>query len=230
MFGQQAPPPLNQANPDPMLIRTVIVDDHPITLIGMRALLNGYPKISIVGEAQDVSGLLELLERQPCDLLITDLMMPDSEQADGLRLIQQLRRRYPQLAIVVVTMLNNQALIGSLLKLGIQGLVSKRGLLNDLPKAINASAREPFLSGLFKNLLDLGVAEHGKPLLQLEQLSPREVEVLRLYGSGMTIGEIALHLNRSKQTISNQKTSAMRKLGLDTNAALYLYIQENGLT
>lgn len=213
-----------------MPIQTVIVDDHPITLIGMRALLSDNPKLSIVGEAQDVGGLFELLGRQSCDLLITDLMMPGSEQVDGLRLIQQLRRRYPQLAIVVITMLNNPALIGSVLKLGIQGLVSKRGLLNDLPKAIGASASAPFLSPVFRQLLDLGEAEHGKPLLQLEELSPREVEVLRLYGSGLTIGEIALHLNRSKQTISTQKISAMRKLGLDTNAALYLYIQENGLT
>ncbi|EPL04938.1 response regulator [Pseudomonas sp. CF161] len=213
-----------------MPIQTVIVDDHPITLIGMRALLSDNPKLSIVGEAQDVGGLFELLGRQPCDLLITDLMMPGSEQVDGLRLIQQLRRRYPQLAIVVVTMLNNPALIGSVLKLGIQGLVSKRGLLNDLPKAIGASAAAPFLSPVFRQLLDLGEAEHGKPLLQMEELSPREVEVLRLYGSGLTIGEIALLLNRSKQTISTQKISAMRKLGLDTNAALYLYIQEKGLT
>ena len=213
-----------------MPIQTVIVDDHPITLIGMRALLSTNPKLSIVGEAQDVGGLFELLAHQPCDLLITDLMMPDSEQVDGLRLIQQLRRRHPKLAIVVVTMLNNTALIGSVLKLGIQGLVSKRGLINDLPRAIDANSSAPFLSDSFKQMLDLSAAEYGRPLQQLEELSPREVEVLRLYGSGMTIGEIALHLNRSKQTISTQKISAMRKLGLDTNAALYLYIQENGLT
>ena len=60
-------------------------------------------------------------------------------------------------------------------------------------------------------------------------LTPREVEVLRLYGSGLAVGEIAIRLCRSKQTISAQKSSAMRKLGLDSNAGLFIYIRENGL-
>lgn len=156
-------------------------------------------------------------------------MMPDSQQADGLRLVQRVRRRYPELQIIVVTMLNNPALISSLLKLGIRGLVSKRGVLNDLPKAIRHGGRRPFLSRSIEHLLEVGQAGHGKPLACLADLTPREVEVLRLYGSGLAIGEIALRLSRSKQTVSAQKSSAMRKLGLDTNAGLYLYIQESGL-
>ncbi|WP_285961965.1 response regulator [Pseudomonas tohonis] len=209
--------------------RTLIVDDHPITLIGLRAVLSRESSLQIVGEAHSADGLLEQLAARPCELLVTDLMMPDSRQADGLRLIEQLRRRYPQMAIIVVTMLDNPALAASLLKLGVQGLVSKRGLLADLPRALGASTRRPFVSGSLQRLMQLGEAVHGKPLAQIDELSPREVEVLRLYGSGLAINEIAQRLCRSKQTISAQKTSAMRKLGLDTNAALYLYIQENGL-
>ncbi|MDL5597198.1 response regulator [Bacillus subtilis] len=212
-----------------MTLRTVIVDDHPITLIGLRALLADEPDLTIVGEAHDVDSLYQLLDRQACDLLITDLMMPDSRQADGLRLVQHLRNRYPQMAIIVVTMLGNAALASSLLRLGIQGLVSKRGLLADLPRALRASLRRPFLSESIRRQLGESEAEHGKPLASAEELSPREAEVLRLYGSGMAIGEIALHLNRSKQTISAQKSSAMRKLGIDTNAGLFHYIQEAGL-
>ncbi|MGA4636442.1 response regulator [Pseudomonas solani] len=209
--------------------RTLIVDDHPITLIGLRALLSRESSLQIVGEAHSADGLLDQLASHPCELLVTDLMMPDSHQADGLRLIEQLRRRYPQLAIIVVTMLDNPALAASLLKLGIQGLVSKRGLLADLPRALGASATRPFVSASLRRLLQIGEAAHGKPLARFDELSPREAEVLRLYGSGLAIGEIAQRLCRSKQTISAQKTSAMRKLGLDTNAALFLYIQENGL-
>lgn len=212
-----------------MKTRVLLVDDHALTLIGMRCLVSAYDDLQIVGQAQDADGLLTQLENQPCDLLITDLMMPDSQQADGLRLVQRVRRRYPELQIIVVTMLNNPALISSLLKLGIRGLVSKRGVLNDLPKAIRHVGRRPFLSHSIEHLLDLGEAEHGKPLASLSELTPREVEVLRLYGSGLAIGEIALRLCRSKQTVSAQKSSAMRKLGLDTNAGLYLYIQESGL-
>ncbi|AOE87582.1 response regulator transcription factor [Pseudomonas sp. TCU-HL1] len=212
-----------------MQTRIVIVDDHPITLIGMRALLSTCDDLAVVGEAQCVDGLFEQLDRQPCDLLVTDLMMPDSGQVDGLHLIQRLRRHYPALKIIVVTMLNNPALIASVLRQGVQGLVSKRGLLNDLPRAIRARPGATYLSPSIRHLLDIGEAGCGKPLAQPEQLSPREVEVLRLYGAGLGVGEIAQRLMRTKQTISAQKTSAMRKLGLDTNAALFLYIQEHGL-
>lgn len=154
-----------------MTLRTVIVDDHPITLIGLRALLADEPDLAIVGEAHDVDGLYQLLDRQACDLLITDLMMPDSRQADGLRLVQHLRNRYPQMAIIVVTMLGNAALASSLLRLGIQGLVSKRGLLADLPCALRASLRRPFLSESIRRQLGESEAEHGKPLASAEELS-----------------------------------------------------------
>lgn len=116
-------------------------------------------------------------------------MMPGSRQADGLRLVQKVRRRYPDLPIIVVTMLGNPALVSSLLKLGIHGLVSKRGMLDDLPKAIRHAGRRPFISRSIAHLLEVGEAEHGKPLASLEQLTPREVEVLRLYGSGLAVGK-----------------------------------------
>ncbi len=212
-----------------MKTRVILVDDHALTLIGMRYLLSAYDDLRIVAQAQDADGLLAQLEAHPCDLLITDLMMPGSQQADGLRLVQKVRRRYPDLPIIVVTMLGNPALVSSLLKLGIHGLVSKRGMLDDLPKAIRHAGRRPFISGSIAHLLEVGEAEHGKPLASLEQLTPREVEVLRLYGSGLAVGEIAIRLCRSKQTISAQKSSAMRKLGLDSNAGLFIYIRENGL-
>ncbi|ROL74250.1 DNA-binding response regulator [Pseudomonas protegens] len=213
-----------------MPIRVQIADDHPLTLIGIHTLLESRADLEVVAQAHSVETLLENLQRQPCDLLLTDLMMPGGDQVDGIRLIRRLRSLYPKLAIVVITMLDNPALISSVLKLGIQGLVSKRGLLNDLPKAVAATPRSPFVSASIQHLLDTSIALHGKPLMQPEQLSAREIEVLRLYGTGMSIGAIALHLCRSKQTISTQKSSAMRKLGLDTSASLFLYIQEHGLS
>ena len=76
-----------------MKTRVLLVDDHALTLIGMRCLLGAFDDLQIVGQAQDADGLLTQLDTHPCDLLITDLMMPDSQQADGLRLVQKVRRR-----------------------------------------------------------------------------------------------------------------------------------------
>ncbi len=206
--------------------KVIVVDDHLLTLIGIRASLSGDNTLQIVGEAQDVEGLFQLLATQPCDLVITDLMMPHSQQADGIRLIEQLRRRHPGISVIVVTMLNNPALLASILKLGVQGLISKRGVQGDLQMAVRASQAKPFISPSIRHLLN----PDDQPVSRSEPLSPREVEVLRLYGAGLSVNEIAVHLNRSKQTISSQKSNAMRKLGLDNNAALYLYIKEVGLT
>lgn len=208
-----------------MTLRVVIADDHPITLMGVRAVLKSQSALKIVGEAQSVETLLDLLHQQPCELLVTDLNMPCDRQMDGLRLIQRLRRYYPDMAIVVVTMLDNPALTAQLLKMNISGLVSKRGLLNDLPKAINHRGEQPFMSPSIQQLLSVS---HDSSQ-QLHKLTVREVEVLRLIGSGLSVSMIAQHLCRSKQTISTQKISAMRKLGVDTAAALFTHIKACGL-
>ncbi|WP_350647525.1 response regulator [Pseudomonas sp. HY13-MNA-CIBAN-0226] len=208
-----------------MTLRVVIADDHPITLMGVRAVLRSQSALKIVGEAQSVETLLDVLHQQPCELLVTDLNMPCDDQMDGLRLIQRLRRHYPDMAIVVVTMLDNPTLTSQLLKLNIRGLVSKRGLLNDLPKAINHRGERPFMSPSIRQLLNVG---HDSSQ-QLNQLSAREVEVLRLIGSGLGVSMIAQRLCRSKQTISTQKSSAMRKLGVDTAAGLFTHLKACGL-
>lgn len=115
-------------------LRIVIADDHPIFLIGLRAVLERDEQVRIVGEATSPQALAALLQRCPCDVLVTDFMMPAEPQADGLRLIEHLRRHYPDLPIVVVTMLNNAGLFHSILELGVMGLLSKASLPTSCPK------------------------------------------------------------------------------------------------
>lgn len=105
-------------------LRIVLADDHPIFLIGLRAVLERDDRLSIVGEANSPQALGELLQHCACDVLVTDFMMPAEPQADGLRLIEQLRRHHPALPIVVVTMLNNAGLFHAILALGVMGLLS----------------------------------------------------------------------------------------------------------
>jgi two-component system capsular synthesis response regulator RcsB len=157
-------------------------------------------------------------------------MMPAEPQADGLRLIEHLRRHYPDLPIVVVTMLNNAGLFHSILELGVMGLLSKASLADELPEAIDKVRQQrPYVARTIEQALALAGAVGADRLHSQHQLSPRELEVIRLLAGGKTVGEIAAHLNRSKQTVSAQKVSAMRKLGLISDAALFIYVQEHGL-
>nr|WP_252193707.1 response regulator transcription factor [Pseudomonas sp. TAE6080] len=211
-------------------MRIIIADDHPIFLIGLRAVLERDAQVRIVGEANSPQALAALLQHCPCDVLVTDFMMPAEPQADGLRLIEHLRRHYPDLPIVVVTMLNNAGLFHSILELGVMGLLSKASLADELPDAIaQVRQQRPYVARTINQALALAGQVGADRLHSQQQLSPRELEVIRLLAGGKTVGEIAAHLNRSKQTVSTQKVSAMRKLGLISDAALFIYVQEHGL-
>jgi len=220
-----------QRNPSPHRpLRIILADDHPIFLIGLRAVLERDPGLSVVGEASTPQELLELLQQGACDVLVTDFMMPVEQQNDGLRMLESVTRQHPHLPIVVVTMLNNAGLFRSILDLGVMGLLSKASLAAELPAAIaQVRRRRPYVANSVRQILALAgeVGEHR--LGDQEQLSPRELEVTRLLAAGRTVGEIATQLCRSKQTVSAQKVSAMRKLGLSNDAALFLYLQEHGL-
>ncbi|WP_025127568.1 response regulator transcription factor [Pseudomonas sp. PH1b] len=211
-------------------LRIILADDHPIFLIGLRAVLEQDPSLSIVGEATSPSALIQRVQEIECDVLVTDFMMPAEQQNDGLRLIEQLRRHHPELPIVVVTMLNHAGLFRSILDLGVMGLLSKASLAEELPSAIaRARQHKPYVAQAIQRALSLAGEVGPDRLVSADQLSPRELEVIRLLAAGHAVGEIASRLSRSKQTVSAQKVSAMRKLGLSSEAALYIYVQEHGL-
>ncbi|WP_338524049.1 response regulator transcription factor [Pseudomonas batumici] len=213
-----------------MPVRIVLADDHPIFLIGLKAVVSKLDAFKIVGEATSPDELNAVLNSQECDVLVTDFMMPADEQNDGLRLIERVRRNHPDLPVIVVTMLNNPALFTSILNLGVKGLLSKASLSHELPAAIQAaSLGRQYIAQSVKSAIEMVGGLGTNRLEPLEALSPREVEVMRLLASGLTVGEVATRLSRSKQTVSAQKVSAMRKLGLANDAAFYVYVQENGL-
>lgn len=211
-------------------LRVVLADDHPIFRIGLRAVLEQIAGLTVIAEAGSPLELASTLHTHACDLLVTDFMMPVDEQSDGLQLLEQLRRHHPQLPILVVTMLNNAGLFRAMLGLGVSGLLSKGSLADELPQAIaRLRLGKTFIADSVQQLL-LQDGEVRADQAQVQgSLSPRELEVVRLLARGQTVSAIAAQLNRSTKTVSTQKVSAMRKLGVSNDAALFLYLQELGL-
>ncbi|MDD2060402.1 response regulator [Pseudomonas sp. GD03860] len=212
-------------------LRIVLADDHPIFRIGLRAVLQQIPGVRVVAEAGSPQQLMAHLQCLECDILVTDFMMPVEQQNDGLKLLEQVRRHFPQLPILVVTMLNNAGLFRAMLALGVKGLLSKASLAQELPQAIRGLPRgKTYLATSVEQLLlqDGGLGDDR--LCARQALSPRELEVSRLLAAGHTVNEIAVLLNRSKKTVSTQKISAMRKLGVANDAALFLSLQAQGLS
>ncbi|MFA0996186.1 MULTISPECIES: response regulator transcription factor [Pseudomonas syringae group] len=212
-------------------LRVIVADDHPIFLIGLRVVLEQDDLAHVVSEAGNPDALLQALASHTCDVLVTDFMMPVERQNDGLRLLQRVRRDFPVLPVIVVTTLSNAGLFQSMLDLGVRGLLSKASLAGELPAAVRGALRgEIFVADSVRRVLREAQQYGPDALLAAERLSPRELEVLRLLSAGHTVGQIAAQLNRSKQTVSAQKVGAMRKLGLANDAALFIYLQESGMS
>jgi two-component system capsular synthesis response regulator RcsB len=223
------------ASPDSPL-RIVLADDHPIFRLGLRAVLEQDPLITVVAEADGPQSLLDCLQKTHCDVLISDFMMPVEQQNDGLRLLETIRRGWPHLPILVVTMLNNAPLFRSMLALGVRGLLGKASLAGELPTAIEhlRDGKSYIARSIAQTLQAADVIQDTTDLnnvaLSSKELSPKELEVVRLLASGLSVSQIAGRLHRSKQTISAQKVSAMGKLGVTNDAALFIYLQEQGLS
>lgn len=212
-----------------MQINVVLADDHPALVAGVKYALDSVKTIKVTGTAQNSSQIIELLETVPCDVLVTDYAMPNGAYGDGMGLISYLRRRYPDLKIVVFTTVDNPAIVREVARLGVQSYINKTNDLDRLSSAIHAVYAHAVYFPDENIRQHLPVKSASGSTGERTELSKREVEVVRLYVSGMSIGEIAKKLNRSKQTISSQKVTAMRKLGIVRDAELFRYAWETGL-
>lgn len=110
-------------------LNVIIADDHPIVLFGIRKSLEQIEWVNVVGEFEDSTALINNLSKLDANVLITDLSMPGDKYGDGITLIKYIKRHYPQLSIIVLTMNNNPAILSAVLDLDIEGIVLKQGLL-----------------------------------------------------------------------------------------------------
>lgn len=211
-------------------MRIVICDDHPVVLMGVKAILATLGNAcQVVGEAHDGKQLLDMLKTRPCDLVITDFSMPgESHRDDGLPMLRRLREAWPELPVIVLTMIHNAALTQGMLKLGVQGVVDKSGMTTELLRAVRAlSTGRNYVSA--DDMNDQADESAAGSVAAIATLSVREAEVLRLYVRGLSVTQIAENVRRSVKTISKQKNDAMRKLGLESNRELYEFARANGL-
>jgi len=212
-----------------LTIRVAVADDHPASLAGMEHVLSSAGNLSLVGMVTSSTGLIELLGRTPCDVVVTDFSMPHGRYGDGLSLLRFLKRRFPTTRLVVLTGIENTAVLQGILGVGSVGIVSKSDDLQHLEQAIGtAYAGDRYLSPAVVRILAQWSAK-ASASQSLPQLSKRETEVLRLYAEGLSVSEIGTRAGRSSKTISAQKMAAMRKLGLLRDADIFKYALAHGL-
>lgn len=210
------------------MIRVIVADDHDCVRVGVRRLLQGASHIQVVGEAADTYGLAELLDTVSCDIVVSDISMPGLDGgSNAVSFLRRLLRGRPHPRVVVLTMICHAHMLSGLLHIGVAGIVDKRDTAAALIDAIEAAmAGSLHLS----QHAQLAIEAADSPLqLRAGVLSAREWEVFQLYVQGLAVHEIATRLRRSGKTISTQKRSAMRKLGLESEADLIGYARQIGL-
>jgi len=208
-------------------MRVIIADDHPVVLIGLRMLIDLSGTCVIAGEADGPDSLQDLLSNTPCDLLITDFCMPGNLQADGLKMLSTVRRRYPSMPIIVVTMFANVTTLRAALAQGVMAIVAKDASATELPLAIKSvGAGRRFIS---ESLRAVQLQADAGSQANSPSLSAKEHEVVRMLASGMTVSEIAGYFKRSVSTISKQKNMAMQRLGISTDVDLFAYARDSGM-
>ena len=209
------------------MIRVISADDHTVVRVGVKQLLADAAGIEFVAEAGNGTELMQVLQQEPCDVLLLDISMPGK---DGLTLLKEVRANWPGIAVVILSMHPERQYAARALRAGARGYLTKEGAAEQLVEAVRAAAAGGrFVSpALAQVLADQVTGDEGKP--PHEALSDREYEVLVRIGAGRTVGEIAEELFLSINTVSTYRTRLLTKLGLATTAELIRYVVTNNLS
>ena len=202
--------------------RLVIADDHELARAGLRSMLAGERGLEIIGEAITGREALSLCRRLQPDLVLMDLRMPEM---DGLAATRAIKDECPQVRVIIVTMHENPDYLFEALRAGAAGYVLKDATQREVVGAVRQVLRgESLLNAevatrLLRRLAEEAARPHDAPLVQL---TPREVEVLRLLAQGLTNREIAARLIVSVGTVKVHVERILAKLGVSdrTQAAV----------
>jgi two-component system, NarL family, response regulator NreC len=203
-------------------IRLVLADDHAVVRSGLRMLLDSEPGLEVVAEASDVDSAKRYVRGHHPDVLVLDLNMPGGSSLEAIPVI---REESPETQIVVLTMQQEPAFARQALSVGALGYVLKEAADDELVEAVRrAAAGESYLNPR----LGARMASQPPPGPP-DDLSTREVDVLRLIALGHTNAEIGEQLFLSVRTVETHRSHIQQKLRLSTRAELVGYALKRGL-
>jgi two-component system, NarL family, response regulator NreC len=209
-------------------IRVLIVDDHAVIRTGVRALLEREEDLTVVGEAGDGAEAERKVDELKPDIVLLDIGLPGR---DGMAVARKLKQSNPQLLIVFLTMHEDEAMLREALALGAAGYVIKRADNAEIVAAIRAARRGDVYvhPAMTRALLRPGVAPGLPVTASGEQLTRREIEVLRLLARGHTNRQIAEALELSVRTVEGHRANLLAKLGVTDRIGLVGYAEQHGL-
>ena len=213
-----------------MKIRLLLVDDHAVVRTGLRMMLEGESDIEIVGEAENASEALNQISLLQPEVVLMDIGLPDMSGIDATRNIKQLA---PDIAVVALTIHEDEEYFFKMLDAGASGYVPKRAAPEELITAIRVTAQgEVYLYPSLAKLLVsdyLLQANQPKKRAALDGLTPREYQVLTLLADGASNVAIADQLSISPKTVARHRENIMGKLNLHSRSELVKYAIRKGI-
>jgi DNA-binding NarL/FixJ family response regulator len=214
--------------PIPLVTRVLVADDHALVRKGLKLVLSAESDLDVVAEAADGEDAIRRALQNDIDLAILDISMP---RKTGLQAARELGQRRPELRILILSMYDNEQFLFEALKAGASGYVLKSEADDDIVAACRAAMRgEPFLypSAVHALIRDL-MTRANERSEELELLTPRELEVLKLIAEGNSSKEIAATLVLSIKTVESHRANILSKLGMRDRVDLTRYAIRRGL-
>jgi two-component system, NarL family, invasion response regulator UvrY len=206
--------------------RILVVDDHALVRAGFRELIDATDDLEVGGEAGTAASALELATSEDFDVVMLDISLPDASVVETVTL---LRRRRPNLPILIVSMHAEEQYAVNLLRAGASGFFSKAGEAKDLLEALRAVlAGRKYISPSLAEALALEASGHA-PEPPHRQLSNREFQIFVQLACGKTVTQIAEEVHLSVKTISTYRTRILQKMECTRNADLTAYALKHSL-
>ena len=202
-----------------MAIKVLVADDHPLTLQGIRRVLEDVPDIEVVGEAGSGSQVLPLIGQTDPDLVMLDIRMP---QLDGLACLDRIRKRYPKVKVVMLSAYTDREHIAAALKRGASAYIAKTVNPLDLASAL----RQAFEGSVYTAYT---VAEEDQGTCETLGLTDRELSMLRAVARGLSNQAIGREYWVTEQTVKFHLGNIYRKLGVANRTEATRYAYEHGL-
>ena len=206
-------------------IRVLVADDHPVVRGGLIALLETLDGVRVVGQVGTGQDAVRAAVAQRPDVVVMDLRMPD---LDGVAATRQIREQTPEVAVLVLTMFDEDVLVQGALAAGARGYLLKGAESAEIDRAIRTVAAGDAV--LSRSIAEQVLSRAARPAVeQLHGLTPREREVLDLIAQGLGNATIAARLQLSPKTVGNHISAIFTKLGVATRAEAIVRGREAGL-
>lgn len=210
------------------MIKILLVDDHAVVRSGLHMILEPEEDVVIIGEAENAKQAIEKARTLEPDVILMDIHLPDMS---GIEVTKQIKKINPAIAIVALTINEDEEYFFKMLEAGANGYVPKRAAPEELLTAIRAAAESEvyIYPSLAKLLVRDFLSAEPKQTNELELLTEREIELLSHLADGATNNEIADTLHISPKTVSRHRENIMKKLNLRNRTELVKFAIRKGI-